>query len=199
MVFCCDGLPDKLLPTAQKMEKWISCIDNPPAQFKTNIEEVLTVFWRIALNKRYNEAFTKITQQLAPVEFIFISKLWTTQTFHLSLIPFFSERQGVLLYQLHGERLENQGRAVYILRSTIHQEFKDIRNNTGVGRSLWLHINSLRSRPTAWLIPNELLTTKGKGKRKADKDVEADDEYRPAPISSLSKPLKTRMKWAKGN
>lgn len=75
MVFCCDGLPDELLPTAQKMEKWISRVDNPPAQFKINIEEVLTAFWRIASNKRYNEAFTKITQRLAPVEFIFIGKL----------------------------------------------------------------------------------------------------------------------------
>jgi hypothetical protein len=111
----------------------------------------------------------------------------------------FRQRQGVLLYQLRGESLENQGRAVYILRYTIRQEFKDIRNNTGVGRSLWLHINSLRSRPTAWLIPNELLTSKGKGKRRADKDIEVDDEYRPTPISSLGKPLKTRAKRAKGN
>jgi len=178
MVFCCDGLPDELLPTAQKIEKWISRIDNPPEQFKADIEEVLTAFWRIASNKKLDEAFTKITQRIAPVEFIFI---------------------GVLLYKLRGESLENQGRAVYILRYTIRQEFKDIRNNTGVGRSLWQHINSLRSRPTAWLTPNELLTTKGKGKRKADKDIEADDEYRPTPISSLGKPLKTRGKRTKGD
>ena len=75
MVFCCDGLPDELLPTAQKIEKWISRIDNPPEQFKADIEEVLTAFWRIASNKKYNEAFTKITQRIAPVEFIFIGKL----------------------------------------------------------------------------------------------------------------------------
>ena len=90
--------------------------------------------------------------------------------------------------------MENQGRAVYILRHTIRQEFKDIRNNTVVGRSLWLHINNLRLRPTAWLTPNDLLTSKVKGKRKADQDIEADDEYRPTPISSLGKPLKTRKR-----
>jgi len=178
MVFCCDGLPDELLPTAQKIEKWISRADKPPEQFKADIEEVLTAFWRVASNNKYNEGFTKITQRIAPVEFIFI---------------------GVLLYHLRGQSLGDQGRAVYILRYTIRQEFKDIRNNTGVGRSLWTHINSLRSRPTAWLTPNEILTTKGKGKRKADKDIEADDEYRPTPISSLGKPLKTRTKRAKGD
>ena len=78
MVFCCDGLPDEVLPTAQKIEKWISRIDNPPEQFKADIEEVLTAFWRIASNKKYNEAFTKISQRIAPVEFIFIGKIWTT-------------------------------------------------------------------------------------------------------------------------
>jgi hypothetical protein len=81
MVFCCDGLPDELLPTAQKIEKWISRIDYPPEQFKADIEEVLTAFWRIASNKNYNEAFTKITQRIAPVEFIFIGKLRTTTKF----------------------------------------------------------------------------------------------------------------------
>jgi hypothetical protein len=100
---------------------------------------------------------------------------------------------------MRGERLEDQGRAIYILRHTIRQEYKDIRNNTGVGRSLWKHINSLQSSPTAWLDPDESLTTKGKGKRRADKDIEADDEYRPTPISSLGKPLKTRTKRVKEN
>lgn len=83
MVFCCDGLPDELLPTAQKIEKWISRVDKPPGQFKADIEEVLTAFWRIASNKKYNEAFTKVTQRIAPVEFIFIGKLQTTQFFML--------------------------------------------------------------------------------------------------------------------
>ena len=77
MVFCCDGLPSELLPTAQKIEKWISRIDKPPEQFKADIEEVLTAFWRIASSKNYDEAFTKITQRIAPVEFIFIGKLRT--------------------------------------------------------------------------------------------------------------------------
>jgi hypothetical protein len=105
--------------------------------------------------------------------------------------------KGVLLYRLRGDSLENQGRAIYILRHTIRQEFKDIRNNTGVGRSLWLHINDLRLRPTNWLTPNASLATKGKGKRKADKDNEGNDEYRPTAISSLGKPLKTRAKRSK--
>jgi hypothetical protein len=62
-----------------------------------------------------------------------------------------------------------------------------------------MHINDLRIRPTTWLTPNASLATKGKGKRKADKDNERDDEYRPTPISSLGKPIKTRAKRAKGD
>ena len=100
MVFCCDGLPDELLPTAQKIEKWISRVDNPPEQFKADIEEVLTAFWRIASNKTYNEAFTKITQRIAPVEFIFIGELRTTQKFSsfTDLLPFFSDNVKVSFY-----------------------------------------------------------------------------------------------------
>jgi hypothetical protein len=42
-----------------------------------DIEEVLTAFWRIASNNEYNEAFKKIPQRIAPVEFIFIGKMRT--------------------------------------------------------------------------------------------------------------------------
>ncbi|KAF8157943.1 hypothetical protein B0H34DRAFT_706813 [Crassisporium funariophilum] len=176
MIFCCDGLPEELLPTAQKIEKWISRVDEPPYQFKEDIEVVLKAFWMIATDKKYSEGFTKIPQRIAPVEFIFI---------------------GVLLYTLRRETLAVQGKAIYILRHTIRQEFKDIRNNTDVGRTLWFHINGLKARPTEWLTPNEAGLPKTKRKRKADVDEAMDGEYRPSPIKALAKPLKTRAKQAK--
>lgn len=75
MVYCCDGLPKhQLLPTSQKVEKWLSRIDSPGEQFKDDIERVLKDFWLIADKKELNEGFTKIQQRVAPVEFLFVGK-----------------------------------------------------------------------------------------------------------------------------
>lgn len=75
MVYCCDGLPgQQLIPTAQKVEKWLSRVDEPGQQFKDDIERVLKDFWLIADKKELNEGFTKIQQRLAPVEFLFVGK-----------------------------------------------------------------------------------------------------------------------------
>jgi hypothetical protein len=80
MVYCCDGLPEELLPTAQKIEKWISRIDKPPQKFQEDIETVLRSLWVIASHDRYNEGFVKVPQRVAPVEFIFIGNLFTLKS-----------------------------------------------------------------------------------------------------------------------
>lgn len=72
MVYCCDGFPEELLPTAQKIEKWISRVDPPTKQFQDDIENVLRVLWVIASKEEYRRGFTEIQQRVAPVEFIFI-------------------------------------------------------------------------------------------------------------------------------
>lgn len=72
MVFCCDGVPNEYLPTAQKIEKWISREDKPPQQFKEDIENVLRGLWVIASTPGLDEGFVKIPQRVAPVEFVFI-------------------------------------------------------------------------------------------------------------------------------
>jgi hypothetical protein len=82
MVYCCDGLePDgeHLLPTAQKMEKWISREDPPPHSFKKNIENVLKSLWVLGSDSRYNEAFSKIKALVAPVEFVFLGTFPASQ------------------------------------------------------------------------------------------------------------------------
>lgn len=173
MVYCCDGLPEELLPTAQKIERWISRSDRPPQQFQEDIETVLRSLWVIASNERYNEGFVKVPQRVAPVEFIFI---------------------GVLLYVLRREAREVQGRAIHILRYTIRKEFKDIRNNSDVGRALWKHINELRASPETWPILGQSKAAAKKRKRAAGRNDDDDDdgEFRPQPVRSMGKPVKTR-------
>lgn len=79
MIYCCDGYPDEqLLPTAQKIEKWISREDKPTAQFKEDIENVLRGLWVIATTQDLKSGFVDIPQRVAPVEFIFIGACLTT-------------------------------------------------------------------------------------------------------------------------
>jgi len=78
MVYCCDALPEELLPTAQKIERWISQVDTP-AQFQEEIETVLRSLWVVASDERYSEGFVKIPQCVAPVEFIFIGTSFTLE------------------------------------------------------------------------------------------------------------------------
>ena len=75
MIYCCDGLPDHTLPTAQKMEKWMNREDSPPRQFQDDMDDVLRCLWLLATEAKYNQGFKKISQRIAPVEFIFIGLL----------------------------------------------------------------------------------------------------------------------------
>ena len=74
MVYCCEGLPLQRLPTAQKIETWISrCSDEGPGeQFKQDIEDALRTLWLLATTPEHSDAFLKVDKRLAPVEFIFI-------------------------------------------------------------------------------------------------------------------------------
>lgn len=108
-----------------------------------------------------------------------------------------SLHKGVLLYVLRREDRKVQARAIYILRHTIRKEFKDIRNNSDVGKALWRHVNELRADPNTWPIPGQAKTTAKKRKRTAarnddDDDDDGDGEFRPQPIRSIGKPVKTR-------
>jgi len=72
MVYCCDNYPDEVLPTAQKLEKWMDRVDKPPRQFQEAIDDVLRGMWVLASDNKYNDAFRKIPQRISPVEFIFM-------------------------------------------------------------------------------------------------------------------------------
>lgn len=73
-VYCCDGLPNENLPTAQKLEVWLSRVDPPGDQLKKEIDETLREMWMIAKERSLNKGFTAIGKRLAPVEFVFVGK-----------------------------------------------------------------------------------------------------------------------------
>ncbi|KAF5387771.1 hypothetical protein D9615_000478 [Tricholomella constricta] len=175
-VCCCDGLPDtEQIPTAQKMEKWISRVDMPAVKFMTDIETVLRDFWNIASNDKLNSGLKKIGSRLAPVEFIFI---------------------GVLLFVLRKLSLEERATAITALRQTIREQYKDIRINSSVCKSLWAIVRDLQNNPSK-MVSRTNGDTKGKKRKKYDTDDE-DDEYRPTPVASLGKSAKTRSRQHKG-
>ncbi|KAF9008994.1 hypothetical protein BDQ17DRAFT_1349335 [Cyathus striatus] len=152
LVYCCDGVPEEeRLPTAQKIEKWLSRTDHPSEKFKMDMEQVLQDYWRIAQDDQLNRGFKKIpAARVAPVEFIFI---------------------GVLLYVLKKRSYEDRGNAIYGLRQHVRSAFKDVRNNTNVAGQL--HLN-----PS--VVPfNDSGSAKGRKKRKVLPAV-VDEEYKPA-------------------
>lgn len=97
---------------------------------------------------------------------------------------------------LRAETRETQATAIYILRHTVRQEFTDIRNNANVGKAMWGYINGLKKHPTTMLITGKEIVPKGKRKRGSGMRDD-DDEFKPQPIRSLGKPVKTRTKKSK--
>jgi hypothetical protein len=74
-VYCCDGLPDHLFPTAPKMEKWLCRVDKPTQAFQAIIGDVLTEFWVIATTEDWQYGFKNVGKRLAPIEFVFVGTL----------------------------------------------------------------------------------------------------------------------------
>lgn len=75
MVYCCDGVSEHPLPTAQKLERWLLRADMPPTGFKARVDEALNEFWVIATDKsskHYSKGFHQVDKRVAPVEFAFI-------------------------------------------------------------------------------------------------------------------------------
>ncbi|KAF9244925.1 hypothetical protein BU15DRAFT_85765 [Melanogaster broomeanus] len=111
LVYCCHSLPDHALPTAHKLEKWLSRGDKPNQAFKTQINDVLTEFGYIAMTPELNAAFTKVDKRVAPVEFVFI---------------------GTLLYIFREFSHHERANAVLHMRLRIREQFHDVRNNGNV-------------------------------------------------------------------
>ncbi|KII92105.1 hypothetical protein PLICRDRAFT_172244 [Plicaturopsis crispa FD-325 SS-3] len=174
VVYCCDGLrsspPQQLLPTAAKLELFLTRVDAPPPQFKKDIGDVLRAFLHIASEPKLNFGFTKIDKRVAPAEFVFI---------------------GVLLYVMRQSPHEDRADAIYALRHNVRDTHVDVRNNKRVGETLWEFIASKPGMPQG---SSNGGTSKKKTKRKKGGGDESDDgdEYRPAPVRNLGTTPKTR-------
>ena len=98
---------------------------------------------------------------------------------------------GVLLFLLRKQPLGVRAKAIFNLRRTIRLEYRDIRNNTDVGKSMWKYIDVLRVNPSATLVVNEGSPKKSAGvkrRRVNDAGASGDDEYKPRPAAKSSKP-----------
>jgi hypothetical protein len=100
---------------------------------------------------------------------------------------------GVLLFVMRKRPIEQRADAIFRLRKAVRAEYKDIRNNSTVAKSMWNYINTMDMNTTSALFNGYGETSKGKKKRRADTDEE-EDEYRPQPIKNLGKTPSTRSK-----
>lgn len=201
-VYCCDGIPEEQIPTAQKMEKWLVRVDAPVTSFKSDIHDALTEFWNIATTPELNIGFKKIDKRIAPVEFVFIGTFFLFSSMQTSKVSYFFSL-GVLLYVLRKEPRETRAKAIYHLRKSIRSQFDDVRFNTKVGKALWAIVHDLTTNPSSasynFHSANVLENGDAKKNRKKRKTgpTESDEEYRPTPINALGKAPKTRAKQQK--
>jgi len=106
---------------------------------------------------------------------------------------------GVLLHVLRHESQEARAKAVLHMRLRIREQFRDIRNNTFVGKAMWAFIDSVTGPAGLKVLDHRNgysmdfePTPSAKGRKKRQRDDEEEDEYRPSPIKSLGKGAATR-------
>ncbi|KAI6000605.1 hypothetical protein EDD15DRAFT_2193192 [Pisolithus albus] len=175
MVYCCDSLPEHALPTAQKLERWLSRIDKPSQSFKTRISNTLDAFWNVATVDHLNAAFKQVDKRVAPVEFVFI---------------------GTLLYILYDRSYEARANAVLHMRLRIREQFRDVRNNGLVGKALWKIIDNITGPSGSQILgsnQHSIYTPSSSAKKRKQLD-EDEDDYRPSPVRSLGQGTRTRAK-----
>ncbi|KDQ53547.1 hypothetical protein JAAARDRAFT_136960 [Jaapia argillacea MUCL 33604] len=169
LVFLCFSLPTRESVTEAKMRKWLSKNEEPDEDFKTDVTAVLREMWEIATTKRLNQAFVKIENRVAPVEFVFI---------------------GVLLYIMRSypSTIEDRARSIYNFRWQLRKMYRDIRANTTIARASWEYIvNAVAGTEGEILIEDvdegkkgkgktRASNGRGKGKRRRDSDSEDDGD-----------------------
>lgn len=76
ILYCCEYLPIRTAPGMQKLESYLCRVDPPVLQFKNEIDNVMSSFWNIASEPELNAPFTKVQKRVAPIEFVFVGKLF---------------------------------------------------------------------------------------------------------------------------
>ncbi|RXW24701.1 hypothetical protein EST38_g1138 [Candolleomyces aberdarensis] len=173
LVYCVEGLPDeRRFATSAKVTAWINRPEPVSKQLKSMVDSTLTEFLKIASDEKHNQAFDKIKQRVAPVEFIFI---------------------GVLLCQLRDHSRREKGKALYSFRKMARETFKDIRNNGSCVKAFWEFVEQIIEDPDypIGLQTQPASTSKAKGKKRKIEDVQTSPS-RPGPASK-SRSRKSRV------
>lgn len=107
---------------------------------------------------------------------------------------------GVVLFVLRNYTHEERANAILHMRTRIREQYRDVRNNTLVGKSLWAYVDSitgpsglrvLETDSPSRAIASTSASTGAKRKRKG-KDSDDDEDYHPSPIRSFGSKAKTR-------
>ena len=101
------------------------------------------------------------------------------------------------MYVLRDYTHQDRAEAIFNMRTHIRSQFKDVRNNSHVGRALWLFLRSIMQPGSVSLDAVFSPAKMTKKRRKAGDDDEDDDEYKPSPIRAIGSIAKTRSKVAK--
>src|ERR1700729_411205 len=105
---------------------------------------------------------------------------------------------GVFLYVMRDYSHPDRAEAIFNMRTHIRSQFKDVRNNSTIGRTLWLFIRSILQPGSVSLDAVLASPAKPKKRRRAgNSDDDEDDDYKPSPIKALGTAAKTRSKVAK--
>ena len=107
LVYCCAGLPaTQRIPTAAKLEKWLTSQDErPSAAFTYAMADVLGRLWELAGSEELDAPFRKFKAKVAPVEFVYIGALTHFPPARHPILKennsfFFGSSTGILLYIL---------------------------------------------------------------------------------------------------
>ncbi|KAH9924478.1 uncharacterized protein B0H18DRAFT_1119998 [Fomitopsis serialis] len=165
-VCCCKYYPERVIPTAKKMEQFVAGEDEPETWFKTALKEALTKFWHIGDNKRFNYGFRSIQKRVAPIEFVFI---------------------GVILYILRDCEDEVCAEEIYNMRTHVRKQFPDVRARGDIIKCLWDFIAQVVERQDDEPPPASAKRRSSKQKRGKYYEGSDDDEVMDKPARRAKK------------
>lgn len=174
-MFCCDVIQTRPVLAAPKLENWLNRQDPPREQLRNEMQTLLKNLCQIVSDKRYNSAFSKVSERVAPVEFVFIC---------------------VLVYVMASDPLEKKAKAIHHLRSAVRSSFDDIRMRNDICAYMWDAVYSLKHNPSA--VPRLYAGSPSKKSRKRKSEALGgdDDDFRPDGygVRNLPKAVKTRSR-----
>ncbi|KAK0191043.1 hypothetical protein F5146DRAFT_1196204 [Armillaria mellea] len=171
-MFCCDVIQTRPVLAAPKLENWLNRQDPPREQLRNEMQTLLKNLCQIVSDKRYNSAFSKVSERVAPVEFASWCMSWPR-------IP-----------------LEKKAKAIHHLRSAVRSSFDDIRMRNDICAYMWDAVYSLKHNPSA--VPRLYAGSPSKKSRKRKSEALGgdDDDFRPDGygVRNLPKAVKTRSR-----